>query len=378
MGFQFQSIAAVGPVLTSDSIITHSELGVLIGIYLLPGALFALPGGWLGKRFGDKSVVLVGLAMMTLGGVLLALSDAYEMMFFGRFISGLGAVLFNVLVTKMVTDWFAEHRIATAMGILISSWPLGIAIALLIMGPLEGMIGLRLTFFIPVVLCAIALLLIALIYRAPPRPIESKEASGESLPGRLSAYEFRGVVLAGCVWCFYNVAFILLLSFGPEYLISRGVELSSAGAIVSLTSWLFIPALPLGAWMAERAGRPFATLVLIFIAIAVLILMMPFIPLYAAIFIMLGIVFGPAGGLIMALPAQVLRKENRAVGMGIFFTIYYVGMGIFPVIAGYALDLTGNPVAPLILAGVVILLAVVVLVWFRLNQGGQAPGTVVS
>ena len=378
MGFQFQSIAAVGPVLTSDSIITHGELGVLIGIYLLPGALFALPGGWLGKRFGDKSVVLVGLAMMTLGGVLLALSDAYEMMFLGRLISGLGAVLFNVLVTKMVTDWFAEHRIATAMGILISSWPLGIAIALLIMGPLEGMIGLRLTFFIPVLLCAFALLLIALIYSAPPRPIDSNEASDESLPGRLTAYEFRGVVLAGCVWCFYNVAFILLLSFGPEYLISRGVELSSAGAIVSLTSWLFIPALPLGAWMAERAGRPFATLVLIFIAIAVLILMIPFIPSYTAIFIILGIVFAPAGGLIMALPAQVLRKENRAVGMGIFFTIYYAGMGIFPVIAGYALDLTGNPVAPLILAGVVILLAVVALVWFRLNQGGQAPGPAVS
>jgi MFS family permease len=377
MGFQFQSIAAVGPVLTSNSIITHSELGVLIGIYLLPGALFALPGGWLGKRFGDKSVVLVGLAMMTLGGVLLALSDAYEMMFLGRLISGLGAVLFNVLVTKMVTDWFAEHRIATAMGISISSWPLGIAIALLIMGPLEGMIGLRLTFFIPVVLCVIALLLIALIYSAPPRSVESNQASGQSLPGRLSAYEFKGVVLAGCVWCFYNVAFILLLSFGPEYLISRGVELSSAGAIVSLTSWLFIPALPLGAWMAERAGRPFATLILIFVAIAVLILMIPFIPSYTAIFIILGIVFAPAGGLIMALPAQVLRKENRAVGMGIFFTIYYAGMGIFPVIAGYALDLTGNPVAPLILAGVVILLAVVALVWFRLNQSGRAPGPAV-
>jgi MFS family permease len=80
----------------------------------------------------------------------------------------------------------------------------------------------------------------------------------------------------------------------------------------------------------------------------------------------------------MALPAQVLRKENRAVGMGIFFTIYYAGMGIFPVIAGYALDLTGNPVAPLILADVVILLAVVALVWLRLNQGGQAPGPAVS
>ena len=78
MGFQFQSVATVGPVLTSDSIITHTELGVLIGIYLLPGAWFAVPGGWLGKRFGDKRVVLTGLAMMTLGGALLALSDVYE------------------------------------------------------------------------------------------------------------------------------------------------------------------------------------------------------------------------------------------------------------------------------------------------------------
>ncbi len=378
MGFQFQSVAAVGPVLTSGSIITHSELGVLIGIYLLPGMLFALPGGWLGKRFGDKSVVLVGLVMMILGGLLLALFEAYEIMFLGRLISGLGAVLFNVLVTKMVTDWFAEHRIATAMGILISSWPLGIAIALLIIGPLEGMIGLKLTFFIPVVLCAVALLLIAMIYRAPPRPIDGNEASGASLPGRLTAHELKGVVLAGCVWCFYNVAFILLLSFGPEYLISRGVELSSAGAIVSLTSWFFIPALPLGAWMAERAGRPFATLVAIFIAIAVLIFLIPFIPLYTAIFIMLGIVFAPAGGLIMALPVQVLRKENRAVGMGVYFTIYYAGMGVFPVIAGYTRDLTGNPVAPLILAAVVILLAVVALVWFRWYQGRQALGAAVS
>ena len=96
--------------------------------------------------------------MMTLGGALLAISEVYEVMFVGRLVSGLGAVLLNVLVTKMVTDWFAEHRIATAMGVLISSWPLGIAIALLILSPLESWIGLQLTFFVPVAMCAIALL----------------------------------------------------------------------------------------------------------------------------------------------------------------------------------------------------------------------------
>jgi len=276
MGFQFQSVAAVGPVLTSGSIVSHAELGVLIGIYLLPGALFAIPGGWLGKRFGDKRVVLAGLAMMTLGGVLLALSDAYEIMLIGRLFSGLGAVLLNVLVTKMVTDWFAEHRIASAMGILISSWPLGIAIALLIMGPLENMVGLSLTFFVPVMLCAIAMVLIATIYANPPELVKTVAQPGESVAGKLSAYELRGVVLSGCIWCLYNIAFILPLSFGPEYLVSQGLSLTSAGAIVSLTSWLFIPALPLGALLAERIGRPVTTMVVIFIAIAFLLWMIPF------------------------------------------------------------------------------------------------------
>jgi len=378
MGFQFQSVAAVGPLLTTDAIITHTELGVLIGIYLLPGALFAIPGGWLGKRFGDKRVVLTGLAMMTLGGALLALSDAYEIMFTGRLISGLGAVLLNVLVTKMVTDWFAEHRITTAMGVLISSWPLGIAIALLTIGPLEELVGLRLTFFVPVAICAIALLLVSTIYTNPPEPPEIVRGPNESSKGKLTPYELWGVVLSGCVWCLYNIAFILPLSFGPEFLVSKGIKLTSAGAIVSLASWLIIPALPLGAWIAERIGRPVTTMVVTFVAIAILTWMIPVTSFYIVIFAAIGIIFGPAGGLIMALPAQVLSKENRALGMGIFFTIYYVGMGVFPAIAGYARDVTGTPAAPLILAGVAILLAVLALVGFRMIQIRHVNSTAVT
>lgn len=355
-------------LLTIDSIITYTELGALIGIYLLPGALFALPGGWLGKHFGDKRVVLIGLAMMTLGGALLALADTYEFMFTGRLISGTGAVLLNVLVTKMVTDWFAEYRIATAMGVLISSWPLGIAIALLTMGPLEKAIGLELTFFVPVAMCAVALILIATMYNSPPDSIEAAKVSSEPLKGKLTPYELWGVFLSGCIWCLYNIALILPLSFGPEFLVTKGVTLITAGAIVSLTSWLIIPALPLGAWVAERIGHPVTTMVVTFLAIAILIWMIPFTSAFIMIFAAIGIVFGPAGGLIMALPGQVLKKENRAIGMGIFFTVYYVGMGVFPPIAGYARDVTGNPAAPLVLAGVAILFAALALFGFRLLQ----------
>ncbi|MDJ0778779.1 MAG: MFS transporter [Gammaproteobacteria bacterium] len=371
MGFQFQSIAAVGPRLTDEAILTHTELGTLIGLYLLPGALFALPGGWLGQRFGDKRIVLAGLAMMTLGGAALALSELYPVMFGGRLLAGLGAVLLNVLLTKMVTDWFVGRRIATAMGVLISSWPLGIALALVIIGPLSDVIGLRWAFFVPVALSTLALLLVALVYTSPPGNEDIDPPAGPPTPARLSRAELQGAVLSGCVWALYNVALILPLSFGAEYLVTRGFELGAAGATVSLASWLIIPALPLGAWVAERIGRPVATMVVSFLAIAVLLWTIPLTSAYVLLFIAIGLVFGPAGGLIMALPAQVLGPTNRALGMGIFFTMYYLGMGIFPMIAGYSIDLTGSPAAPLVLGGIAIMLALIALLAFQLVKQKQ-------
>ncbi len=363
MGFQFQSPASVGPVLTAAGL-SHAELGALIGIYLLPGALFALPGGWLGDRFGDKRVVVTGLAMMCAGGALMVPALNYPVMLAGRLVAGVGAVLLNVLVSKMVTDWFAERRLPTAMGILISSWPLGIALALVILGPLEAAFGLRWAFSVPTLACAFALVLLVLNYRSPPN---SGPDGGSDPPAGdgLSSRELVGAVLAGSVWCLYNVAFILPLAFGPELLVSRGTSLVESGATVSLASWLIIPALPLGAMLAERIGRPGATMGVSFVAIAFLTLWIPSSAHPAVSFALLGLLFGPAGGLIMALPARVLRESSRAVGMGIFFTVYYVGMGIFPVLAGYARDLTAEPAAPLWLAAVAIGLALLALVAFN-------------
>lgn len=39
----------------------------------------------------------------------------------------------------------------------------------------------------------------------------------------------------------------------------------------------------------------------------------------------MGLLFGPPGGLIMALPGEA---ERRAIAMGIYFTCYHAGMGV--------------------------------------------------
>src|SRR5947209_17193795 len=126
MAIQFQTVGALGPLLVRDIGLDYARLGTLIGLYMLPGVLLALPGGMLIQRFGASAIAYLGLGAMAVGGELMGLASAYPALVAGRLLSGAGAVLLNVALTKMVADWFARREIVTAMAILVSSWPLGI------------------------------------------------------------------------------------------------------------------------------------------------------------------------------------------------------------------------------------------------------------
>jgi MFS family permease len=58
MAFQFQSVAAVAPLLGHDFGVGLADIGILIGLYFTPGVALALPGGAIGQRFGDNTTVL--------------------------------------------------------------------------------------------------------------------------------------------------------------------------------------------------------------------------------------------------------------------------------------------------------------------------------
>ncbi|HXH83319.1 MAG TPA: MFS transporter, partial [Candidatus Tectomicrobia bacterium] len=135
MGVQFQSIAAVGPLVVAALGLSWAQLGTLVGVYMLPGTLFALLGGVIGQRVGERRAVVAGLAFMLLGGVVTALAGGFATATAGRVLGGVGAIVMNILVAKMVADWFAGREMATAMALMLSSWPVGLGLATLTMGP---------------------------------------------------------------------------------------------------------------------------------------------------------------------------------------------------------------------------------------------------
>jgi MFS family permease len=57
VAFQFQSVAAVAPLLGAKFDASLADIGLLIGLYFTPGVALSLPGGAVGKRIGDKRAV---------------------------------------------------------------------------------------------------------------------------------------------------------------------------------------------------------------------------------------------------------------------------------------------------------------------------------
>lgn len=359
MGLQYQSVAAVAPLVARDFSVGLADIGFLIGLYLAPGIAVAYPGGAIARRFGDKPVVLLGLACMFVGGVLMALVPSWHAQLGGRLLAGLGGVLLNVLMSKMVTDWFAGREIGTAMGIFVNSWPVGVALALVALPVVGATYGVAVTYLVTSAAIALGLIILAVFYTAPP-PTGAAEVTAR--PGGQAV---AAIVVAGAVWSIYNTGFAMIFGFGLSMLTERGWSIVEAGSTVSIVLWLAIISVPLGGVLADKVKSPdrlvVATLLVFAAALVAAARTGAVVPAFAA----LGLICGLPAGAIMAMPSRVLGPATRAVGMGLFFTIYYLGMFAAPIIAGYLASLSGSAATAFDFGAAVLLAAAALTRTFR-------------
>jgi MFS family permease len=337
MAFQFQATAALSPFVMETFHVGIADIGLLIGLYLSPGIFLALPGGAIGKRFGEKSVVLAGLILMSVGGLIVALGSTWEMQLIGRILAGIGGVLLNVLMTKMVTDWFSGREIATAMGIFVNSWPVGIALALLILPGLADTVGLNIALLLVAVLPLCGFALLATAYEAP-----------SSLAGQtIQTAPLRGatlwlVVCAGLIWGLYNAALSMVFSFAPAMLAEQGWNATTASSVTSIVLWVMALTIPLGGFLADRTKQVDGVLMLGLILFAIMLTIAARTDTVIPSFILLGAAAGISAGPIMSLPSRILQPGNRAIGMGVFYTLFYGVVVLAPAVGGYLADLAGR------------------------------------
>ncbi|MFQ5899684.1 MAG: CynX/NimT family MFS transporter [Candidatus Methylomirabilia bacterium] len=374
--FQFQSIPPVAPFLIDEFGLSYSQIGLLTGLFMLPGALIAVPGGMLGQRFADRRLVLCGLALMIVGGMTTAQSTGFVLAGVGRTVSGIGGVLLNIFLAKMVADWFAGKELSTAMGIMLTSWPVGIALALASLGALASASSWRVAIHATVIPSAIALALMLLLYRDPPRPSEAPAGRGwRSLT--LSRRDLTLSASAGLAWSSLTASSIVFVSFAPGFLIAGGASIVQAGLLASLPIWVRMASVPLGGYVADRIGKRELLIVVGCLATALFMLLIPVVPAPVLWFVLIGIAGGASPSAIMSLVPQAVKPEHLATALGFFYTIFYLGVAVAQPLAGLTRDLSGNPAMPVLFAAALMVLPVVALGICRSVQR-RPPGQIAA
>ena len=356
IAFQFQSVAAVAPLLQQTFGVGLADIGILIGLYFTPGVVLALPGGAIGRTLGDRPTTIAALLLMTAGSLVMALAEAWGWQMAGRLASGAGGVLLTVQLTKMGTDWFAGKEIATAMAIFVNSWPAGVAISLLVLPAIGIAHGAGAVFLAVGTLTAAAIVLIA-FYQPPPTT-----GAIAAAPAWLDPFALLAVIIAGAIWGLYNVGFAMIFSFGPSLLAERGWSIAAAGSAISVVMWLSVISVPAGGYLADRTGRPLTLAIVASLLVALLLAWLPRSDAVITILVLIGLIGGHPAGPIMSLTARVLAPETRAIGMGVFYTLFYAAMMLGPAVAGRLAKSAGSAAVALDL-GALTVLACPPLMW---------------
>lgn len=345
VGFQFQAAPAMAAPLAAGLGLTLAEIGVLTGLYMLPGVVVSLIAGVALQRVGVRSAFAASLGVMAAGGILAATAEGFATLAAARVLAGAGAVVLTVAALKGLYDRFGLAELPTANGISSGSQPFGIGCALLAFGALgaggDWRAGFMATAAVAVAGLGAAFVVIAGRDPGAERPV----ASGGPRPGPARG-ERAGLVLSGLAIAPFVGCFYAFLSFFPAHLAAFDWPPATAGLALGLLGWAPIVAAPLGGWIATRTGRP-TTLAAVCmtgwgLTVVAAGLTGPTPALYA-----LMLLLGPLPvGVMMSLPARVVAPERRGAASGIFMAFMFGGTTAFPALAGWVGERFGDAALP--------------------------------
>jgi predicted MFS family arabinose efflux permease len=346
LGLQFQTLGSVADPLVAQFGFRYTEIGTLIGLFMLPGLLLSMPAGWAGRHASDRRLVSTGLLVMALGGGIAAAAHGFGLLAWGRLVTGAGFVFATLYFTKMVVDWFAGLELATALGILVMSWPFGIAAGQMGHAWLAAAFDWRAAFIVASACCAAGAAAVVLAYRSPPATAAAAGPAATAMPRD----ELLLTLLAAAIWGLFNAGYVVYLSFAPKVLVADGLGATKAATVISIASWVMILSVTVAGRIADRTGRHAAVLcTCLAIGIASLLLLP-----HGDWAVVLSLVFGLFGaapaGIIMSLTGQSMAPQRRAFGMGVFFSFYFLVVTAAPPIAGWLFDCTGKPFTAILLA----------------------------
>ena len=352
-----QMIPPLVPNLVSKIGLTHTQVGVLMGLFTLPGIFLAIPGGRVSDVIGPRSVALWSLALLTVGAFLMLPLHPW-FLYTGRLCSGIGGAVLVVVAPQIIARTFHGRELGLAMGIFNTAVPIGTILAFNLLGFFAGRFGISVVIMVTASFSLVSMITFFFTYADPQQvSTEAPTAGSGTLKGLGGS-----IWLISLVWVLFNISILAYFTYAIDHFTGGGMNGSTARFISSLPMLLSIFLTPLAGFAMHRYGLRWS-LPLVGCAIAsfaILLILTPDKTMIVVWSILLGIGISMVPPAVFTMVGEVVPPSRVGTGFGLMTTIFNLGVFFGIPLIGHARDLTSTYRSSFILMSIIMGMGAVV------------------
>jgi MFS family permease len=322
--------------------LSKAGAGLLVAAYPAGTLIGALPSGLLVARLGDRRVVLIGLALMSVSTFVFGWSSAALALDSARFVQGLG----GACIWAAGLAWLAAAAPPERRGELLGA-AMGAAVGGALLGPVIGAVASRVgpgPAFSAAAVCGGLLMLAAFAVQAPVE-VEQPQGLSSAWPALRDVHISAGLWLAALAGLAFGVIDVL----APLRLSHLGLSAELIGLTFLLSAGIEAALSPLTGRLSDRRGPVWP--VRICLAAAVIVSLLAPVLAPAAALMALLVVGLPAFGALFTPSFAMISTGAHRLGLnqGLAFGMTNLAWAIGQVIAsggGGALAQVAGDFAP--------------------------------
>lgn len=337
------SVVPIFPEMADSMSIPRNQIGLVITVFTLPGALLAPLLGMIIDRYGRKRILVPALVLFGISGSACFFAGTFEMMLLFRFFQGLGAAGLGIINITLIGDMFTGHDKVKVMG--YNSGVMSVGMALFpAFGGLLATFHWRYPFLIPLLALIVAVLVSRFLDN--PEPTEKPRFSNYLRNALKSVISKKAIILFLLTFTTFLLLFGVVMTYMPILLKDRfGLTSSEIGLMISFM------ALTAGAVAAflNRIARVLSMKALIsagLVAFLIGFVCIPFVENFYVLLILM-LIIGMGQGIniptIFNILTSIAPLEHRGAFMSVNSMTIRAGQTAGPLFAGIIFGWGGLP-----------------------------------
>jgi MFS transporter, DHA1 family, multidrug resistance protein len=315
-------------------------VSLLVAAFAIARMFLDLPAGLLGQRYHPKSLMMLGLFLVTVSSILCGLAPNYWVLLLGRVIEGIGSAFFTTMATTLLAVVVPQKNRGKDMSMFTGLLLLGGIFGPGFGGVIASIWGLNAPFFFYAFLVSLGIVLVAVLVERTAIPHKASEIKLEDIKQVMSEPSIILVNIATLSLFFTRAGVTSTLVPLFAY---KNLQITEflLGITLTCTSLFMFFTMTSSGTYTDKHGRKPSMMACLFLT-GIVVMFLPFTwnyPSFVTVMVVYGLMLGLSGP-ITAWLIDLTPTNRIGVSMGVFRTVNDAGFVAGPLILGSIASVT--------------------------------------